>query len=105
MLSTRNTAIYDAHLNAPEEDNILLLGDNYPDPANDYTIIPYNLGEYETGTINIIDQLGRVVQSYNVNNFERELNVNTVKLEPGIYSYTIHTNDGFTLTKKFAIYR
>ncbi len=105
LLSIRNAAIYDAHLNAPEEDNILLLGDNYPDPANDYTIIPYNLGEYETGTINIIDQLGRVVQSYNVNNFEKELNVNTVKLEPGIYSYTIRTNDGFALTKKFAIYR
>jgi hypothetical protein len=103
-MGTRNAKIYDAHLNAPEDPEEFSLGDNYPDPANNYTIIPYNLGE-EDGILVISDASGKEIYTSKINLNEHEFFFNTQNLVPGIYNYTIILESGKSTTKKFAIYR
>ena len=102
-ISTRNVKIYDAHLNAPEDTEEFVLGDNYPDPADNYTIIPYKL-ELK-GILEISDLSGKKIATYELSSNEHEFFLNTHNLVPGIYNYTIICSNGKSATKKFAIYR
>lgn len=103
-IGTRSAKIYDAHLNAPENPEEFSLGDNYPDPADNYTIIPYRLEE-EDGILVISNASGKEIFSTKLNFHEHEFFFNTENFVPGIYNYTIIFVDGRSLTKKFAVYR
>ncbi|HNQ67803.1 MAG TPA: T9SS type A sorting domain-containing protein, partial [Bacteroidales bacterium] len=104
-MGTRTAKIYDAHLNAPEDPETFSLGDNYPDPADNYTIIPYTLESENEGVLEISDASGKIIATYKLNNNEHEFRLNTQALVPGIYNYSLISNNGKTETKKFAIYR
>ena len=104
-MGTKTANIYDAHLNAPEDTDEFALGDNYPDPADSYTIIPYTLENENDGVLEISDASGKNFDTYKLSTNEHEFRLNTQALVPGIYNYTLINNNGKTETKKFAIYR
>jgi len=104
-MGTRTAKIYDAHLYVPEDPETFSLGDNYPDPADDYTIIPYTLESENEGVLEISDASGKIIANYKLSNNEHEFRLNTQALVAGIYNYSLISNNGKTETKKFAIYR
>lgn len=66
----------------------LWLGQNYPNPADEYTIIPVISREQES-KIELIDVLGRVVISKSIKPGANRVNINTSQLNEGIYFYRI----------------
>jgi hypothetical protein len=89
-----NVGVYDVPLSCATQvnENVFSEAGNiqvFPNPASDYTIVKWNKsGKYK---IEILDITGKSVQVYeNVNS--GELNVNTEKLDRGIY--TIKLTDG-----------
>lgn len=87
-----------------EADNSFnLLGDNYPDPASDKTIIPYHLPEGIKGVLYIIDITGKQIAQYTGLQGENELTVNTSMLSAGSYYYMLAI-DGYSIeSKQFTI--
>lgn len=83
----------------------ITLGDNYPDPASDYTIIPYYLPEETNGILEIYDAMGKIVTVFTLHQGDNQLNIDTKGLQPGIYTYTLITKEYKTGSKKFVIYR
>lgn len=98
-----NNNINDDKYNKPILD--IILGDNYPDPASDYTIIPYYLPEDTDGIMEIYDAMGKVIAIYNLYQGDNQLNIDTKNLHPGIYTYTLITKEHGTISKKFIIYK
>ena len=98
-----NNNINDDKYNKPILD--IILGDNYPDPASDYTIIPYYLPEDTDGIMEIYDAMGKVIAIYNLYQGDNQLNIDTKNLRPGIYTYTLITKEHGTISKKFIIYK
>jgi hypothetical protein len=79
--------------------------DIYPNPASDYTIIPYYLPEDTDGIMEIYDAMGKVIAIYNLYQGDNQLNIDTKNLHPGIYTYTLITKEHGTISKKFIIYK
>ena len=75
-----NSDVYDK----PESD--FVLGENYPDPASDYTIIPYTNDSGDNGIIEISDASGRAVYLFDVYEGNNQINIDTRTLQPGIYT-------------------
>ena len=59
-----NNILLDDRYSKPIED--IMLGDNYPDPASDYTIIPYFLPDETNGIMEIYDAMGKIISIYNL---------------------------------------
>jgi hypothetical protein len=65
-----------------------LMGQNYPNPATEYTIIP--LGDIKKNMkIHISDIFGHLVMNLDVLAGERSVKVNTSELVPRIYQCTL----------------
>jgi hypothetical protein len=76
-----------------------------PNPANDGTIISYNLTESSDVVISMTDVAGKVVYTENRLNQPAGLNntsVNTADLANGVYFYTVTAN-GVTATQKLVV--
>ncbi|MDD2634227.1 MAG: PKD domain-containing protein [Bacteroidales bacterium] len=98
-----NNIFLDDRYCKPIED--IMLGDNYPDPASDHTIIPYYLPDEINGIMEIYDAMGKIISVYNLHQGDNQLNIDTQGLQPGIYTYTLITKEYKTVSKKFVIYR
>lgn len=71
------------------------MGMPYPNPAQEHVIIPYELPQGQTqGEISLIDQYGRVVRVYQVDNSFSDLRISTEGMAPGVYNYLIRTDSG-----------
>ncbi|MBI5217335.1 MAG: T9SS type A sorting domain-containing protein [Bacteroidia bacterium] len=75
------------------------LGDNYPNPFNETTNIPYYLSEGRKGFINIYDARGMLLQSLEAKEGENILELKTQSFASGVYFYSL-TIDGETLEWK-----
>ncbi|MFH2049097.1 MAG: hypothetical protein ABIJ12_06595, partial [bacterium] len=79
------------------------LGDNYPEPSFDYTIIPYSIPNDLTGIIKIHDIFGRNMNSYHVSGYDKELIIDTKDWSAGTYSYTLFIDGMSPITKKMVV--
>jgi hypothetical protein len=74
----------------------------YPNPASAYTKIDFTLPTNEIGTINIYDEMGRMMKNYSVDNTFGSLLINNQDFKSGTYFYTI-TSPSLNQTKKVII--
>ncbi|MCC7302350.1 MAG: T9SS type A sorting domain-containing protein [Bacteroidia bacterium] len=105
--NSKNTILKLSHdwfwgLTTTEEfDNAMIaisLGQNYPNPANTTTVIPFeNLDR--NGTLEVLDLAGRVVYSQSVSANATYVNLNVEKLESGTYIYRL-VADGKIIASK-----
>lgn len=82
--------------------NALGLGQNYPNPSDEYTIIPLTPQNHQS-KIEIIDVLGRVVINQTIEPGTKLINVNTSQLKEGIYLYRITGDDELIQTKSMGV--
>ena len=76
------------------------LMDNFPNPFDDLTVIPYYLPDKViAGEIVITDITGRVIQKYDLEKGAKNIIFNSSELGNGIYYYTMIV-DGKTITTK-----
>ena len=66
----------------------LNMGQNFPNPTNDITTIPFNNLENDV-TLELLDVTGRVVFSERVAKGTKLINVNTAQFEAGMYLYRL----------------
>jgi len=92
------------------------LHQNYPNPCNPGTWIPYQLGLGSHVTINIYDISGKLVRTLGMGRREPGLYVNTQEaaywngknqqgesVGSGVYFYQLLTNNGYSSTKKMLV--
>lgn len=103
-MGTRNVKNYNENFYDNENNADIILGDNYPDPASTYTVIPYKLDD-ENGILEISDANGKKIAIYELNSGDNEFLLNTQAFAPGIYNYTLICKNAKLITKKLAIYR
>jgi hypothetical protein len=87
---------------APLSDQV---GQNYPNPAKEFTIIPLNLANAGNINIKIFDLFGREIKTvFNeaVTSGDHQLKFSVAELPGGIYFCTIK-GDNFTGTRKFTV--
>lgn len=80
------------------------LGDNYPDPFNDQTIVPCYLNE-EQGKLIILDILGKIIYQKTIYKGWNEIIINTDDWSPGMYLYSLETDTDISETKKMILKR
>ncbi|MBL4593342.1 MAG: immune inhibitor A, partial [Flavobacteriales bacterium] len=80
------------------------IGQNMPNPANDYTIINYFLpsGTSEA-VLSITNELGQVILQKTISNESKSIKVSTEKMASGVYYYFIENNGLPSETKKMVI--
>lgn len=85
------------------ESSNLVLGENYPDPCNEQTTIPYLLPQGFTGIINIHNIKGEDIGTYTLNPNNKELNIDTKNLKSGVYIYNMYLNNIIVGTGKIVV--
>ncbi|MBI4945622.1 MAG: T9SS type A sorting domain-containing protein [Bacteroidetes bacterium] len=63
--------------------------ENYPNPFNNTTIIPYILPEGSNGMIRIYDVNGKQIGSYNLMEGINQLQISTNTWNSGVYTYSM----------------
>lgn len=87
---------FDNYLNAA-------MGQNYPNPADKFTVI--NFGTETTGDfiLNIVDLTGKMVMSKNIAKGTSSESINTEALPQGIYQYYLTDGSKVTTAKKLVV--
>ncbi len=80
-----------------------ILGDNYPDPAQTKTTIPYNLPEGIKASLVIRNEMGNTMAQFDNLTGENKLTVKTIGWTPGTYLYSLIIEDINFDTKKMII--
>jgi hypothetical protein len=76
----------------------------FPNPARDYTIIPYELPESShEGEIILTDSQGNTIQNYEVGRQFNDLMINTAQLPAGIYFYHLQSGNFRSEAKKIVV--
>lgn len=82
------------------------LGQNVPNPASEYTSVPFYLPRNSNITLDVYDLTGRIVQNLYQNNTlqrgEHTAYLNLTNLPSGIYVYRLH-GDGIDLAKRLVV--
>ncbi len=81
---------------------ILQVGQNFPNPANGNTTIPFSLTNTSAVSIRILDVTGKVVYQNEFGKFSpgyNEISIENLNLNSGIYTYQVST-DSYTISKK-----
>jgi hypothetical protein len=82
--------------------NAMYMGQNYPNPADDYSVI--NVSGVPAGsTLSIYDMRGVLVQTMNVDNSLNTIRLNTSSWPAGAYTYRLMTSDGKALSKRIVV--
>ena len=105
----QNTLVYNLPGNllstAPQQ-NVFdtSMGNPFPNPARDYTKLPYSLPQGESeGVITLTDLNGKTVKSFTVDNYFNHLKIQTGQFPKGTYLYYLTTNNYKSETKKLVI--
>ncbi|MCT4580184.1 MAG: T9SS type A sorting domain-containing protein [Flavobacteriales bacterium] len=88
-----------------ENEALVTLSQNRPNPAKGQTVIGYVLNEKSDVTLKITDINGKVIftnTEINQAKGKHAINVNTNEMSQGVYQYTITTNQG-TITKSMVV--
>jgi len=84
---------------------LVSLGQNYPNPFRQTTMIDYKLSERSDVSFEVKDITGRIVSWVNLGTMpsgRHSYNLKTISLEPGIYFYTLKAGN-FLQTKRMII--
>ncbi|MGC9332030.1 MAG: T9SS type A sorting domain-containing protein, partial [Bacteroidales bacterium] len=81
----------------------LYLGDNYPDPADAFTEIPYLLPDGVSGIIKVHDPNGKLVETVSVDSKNQHIRLDTETWKPGMYLYSLDVKGKAPLTRKMMI--
>lgn len=77
----------------PDKHHVSLAG-AYPNPAKDYTIIPYEFpAGMAEGKIVLSDMRGNIIKTYHVDKHFDHLRIETSDLPAGVYTYTFITGE------------
>ncbi|MFH2037009.1 MAG: T9SS type A sorting domain-containing protein [Candidatus Zixiibacteriota bacterium] len=85
--------------------NSAWLGDNYPEPLTNSTIIPYYIPQNTKGKIIIRDMQGRMIADFQLETGTTEIEINTKGWSSGIYMYGLVVDDVLVEFKKMTIGR
>lgn len=94
--SSTSTEEFDNSMNA------LSLGQNHPNPANEYTYVNV-VNANDNQNIVITDIYGKIVAKYSINNNSATVKINTAELSNGIYYYSIENNGKLIKTQKLIV--
>jgi PKD repeat protein len=89
-----------------EQDNAISTFDVYPNPAQDNTMVEFNLSENSSVNVEMMDMSGKVVQQiYNgsLATGNHRIPVSTAELSSGIYLVRLMTGEGNYLTRKLIV--
>ena len=79
-------------------------GQNSPNPAKDYTVIPLTISHPEEVSLTIVNLIGKKVlsRSYNLQKGKTNITLDLHNLQPGIYLYTF-SNGLFSVARRMII--
>ena len=83
--------------------NGLSLGQNTPNPANDYTLIDIAGAVNQQSHLEVVDLSGKVIYKQEVSVGQKEISVNTSAWSNGLYFYRMSNSDGQTIAKKMMV--
>lgn len=93
-------------LSASDEEGISSFGLNnpFPNPAGEFTNVPYELpvGQFE-GMLTISDLNGSVVDTFRIDNNFKSLHLSTVNYKKGTYLYYVTAGNYISETKKLIV--
>jgi hypothetical protein len=95
-------------MNTDEKDDVIIINkptiqfNIYPNPANDFTIILYQLNGDLAKSISIYNLAGVLVKTVSITGNNEET-IKTQDLVAGVYFVTLNTNNGETKTQKLII--
>jgi len=83
----------------------ILVEQNQPNPASDFTSITYStVNETKAADLKIYNVTGKLMKQFDLDNSEAgSISVDVKNMQPGLYLYTITANDGSSVTKKMMI--
>jgi hypothetical protein len=87
------------------KNNLMEVGQNYPNPSNGSTVIPVNFKQAGDATVTVTNLIGQVVYSKNFTNNSIGLNnleVNMNNTNAGVYIYSVET-EGYKVTNKMIV--
>lgn len=76
----------------------------YPNPASEFIKLKFENYYFSSGTIRIIDLMGKTIKSYTISNFQNEFVFSVVDLKDGIY-FISAMNEKNSFSKSFVINR
>ncbi|KKP50674.1 MAG: Peptidase S8 and S53 subtilisin kexin sedolisin, partial [candidate division TM6 bacterium GW2011_GWF2_33_332] len=79
------------------------IGDNYPNPFDNITNIPYYLPKDDKGTIKVFNTDGEFVCEYLLKPGRNELKIETKNWQSGVYIYSFETNSGIKERRKMVL--
>jgi hypothetical protein len=93
----------------PELDEALptapLLGENFPNPFNQSTVIPCTVPENSAGVLSVYDVNGKLVVSETINAGFHAVELDTQNWQPGVYMYTLAINGKQQQVRKMVLIR
>jgi hypothetical protein len=82
----------------------LVVGNIYPNPADDYAYIDYKVtGSYNSASVSFYNLLGGKVAEYELNKNSDKVKINTSSWESGIYGYQLVIDGKKVATKKLLV--
>ncbi len=76
----------------------------YPNPANDYATIDYNVNSgFSEASISFYNLLGHEVAIYELDKFDKKLKVQTTNWDSGVYLYQLVVDGKKVATKKLLV--
>lgn len=87
------------------KNNVIEVGQNYPNPSNGSTIIPVNFKQVGDATVTVTNLIGQVVYSKTFTNNSTGLNnleINMNNTNAGVYIYSVET-EGYKITNKMIV--
>lgn len=76
----------------------------FPNPAADYSIIPYTLPDnLNDAVLNLCNESGQLIKSFNVDHTFKDIRINTAQLPKGIYVYYLTSDDYKSEARKLIV--
>ncbi|CAH0997596.1 hypothetical protein EMA8858_03730 [Emticicia aquatica] len=100
---------YDKNVGVENSDKLyssekITVSNIYPNPANDYATIDYNItGNVNEASMSFYNLLGHEVAAYELDKNDRKLKVQTTSWDSGIYLYQLVIDGKKVVTKKLLV--
>jgi len=80
------------------------LEQNYPNPFQGKSVIEYSLPDFEKdASILVFDMTGKLLKEFKLREKSGQIEINSKDFEPGIYLYSLVSNNNEIITKKMIV--
>jgi len=83
----------------------LVLGQSFPNPAQDRVTINYDLNDTDKASLKLYDPNGKSITEYKLDPANKTITISTSSLAPGVYTYAILLDGEITNRRKMVIVR